>query len=87
MRRSGVAVIVLIGTFLTGCAAKGYEPGALEQHLEKAGVGPAAAKCVVDDMTRTFGVSHLGGRADPTADELKAERALLAKCGATTVPK
>jgi hypothetical protein len=77
-----VGAIVLIGVFASGCAESGYNPGALQRHLVNAGESPAVAKCVVNSMTAKFGVPHLGGRADPTKDELDAQRALMKKCGA-----
>ena len=74
-------MIVLTAILASGCAAAGYEPGALQQHLVDLGVAPARAKCVVDRMTDEFGDTRLGARADASAAEVKAERAVLARCG------
>ncbi len=75
------ASIVAIGSLLSGCAAGGYDAGALERHLVGAGVAPAAAKCVVDQMAPRFGEERLGARSEPSAAELAVERALFRRCG------
>ena len=79
-------MIVLIGTSAAGCASGGYNPGALERRLVSTGVSRRAAKCVIDAMTEKFGEDRLGGRADATADEVKAQRVLLTRCGVKTAP-
>jgi hypothetical protein len=75
------AVIVLIATAVSGCAASGYDAGALKSRLVSAGLSRAAATCVVDHMGPRFGDTRLGVHGDPTPAELKAERALLKACG------
>ena len=59
----------------------GYAPNSLQRRLVSAGLSPAEAKCVVKGMTAAFGEERLGGRAEPTADELKVQRALVRRCG------
>jgi hypothetical protein len=78
---SRAGLIVLIAISAAGCAAGTYDPGSLERKLESTGVSPAAAKCVVEKMTDKFGERRLGGRANPSALEFKAERVLLRQCG------
>jgi hypothetical protein len=73
-------LIVLIATQAAGCAAGSYDPNTLERRLESTGVSPTAAKCVVEKMTDEFGEPRLGGREEPSALELKAERLLLREC-------
>jgi hypothetical protein len=78
-RRAGL--IVVIGALCAGCAASGYDAGALRRHLLDAGVSPAAADCVVLHMGPRFGVERLGARANPSAAEFAAVRALMRTCG------
>jgi hypothetical protein len=75
-----LGAIVLIGTFATGCTAGGYAPNTLQGRLVKAGVAPAAAKCVIGGMTEKFGAQILGARVDPSALEINAERVILRGC-------
>jgi hypothetical protein len=75
------AMIVLIATLVSGCAASGYDAGALKGRLVSAGLSRAEATCVVDHMGPRFGDTRLGVHGDPSAAELKAERALLKACG------
>jgi hypothetical protein len=78
-RRAGL--IVAIGALCAACASGGYNAGAVRRHLVEAGLSPAAADCVVLHMGPRFGEDRLGARADPTAAEIAAERALLRTCG------
>ena len=78
-------LIVVIATFASGCAASSYGAGALKRHLVAAGVAPAAAECVVGHMVSRFGDIRLAARADASAAELKAERAILRRCGVTAI--
>jgi hypothetical protein len=79
LRRAGL--IVAIGALCAACAAGGYDAGAVRRHLIDAGVSPAAADCVVLHMGPRFGEERLGARADPSAAEIAAERALMRTCG------
>lgn len=76
-----------MGCSIAGCAAGGYDPGALQQHLVSIGISRTAAKCAVDHMTDKFGDPRLGARADASAAEVKAERALLVRCGVIPPPR
>jgi hypothetical protein len=78
-RRAGL--IVAIGALCSACAAGGYDAGAVRRHLVKAGLSQEAADCVVLHMGPRFGDERLGARADPTAAEIAAERALMRTCG------
>ena len=77
-RRAGL--IVAIAVLGAGCAAGGYDAGAVRRHLVDAGLSPAAANCVVLHMGPRFGDDRLAARADPTAAEIAAERALMRAC-------
>ena len=77
-------MIVLSASLASGCAVSGYDAGALQRHLVGAGISPKAAACVVGRMGPRFGADRLSTRARPDPAELKAERALLSACGATT---
>ena len=74
-------LIVLIAISAAGCATGSYDPNKLERRLESTGVSRAAAKCVMAKMTAKFGEPRLGGRENPSPEELKAERLLLRECG------
>jgi hypothetical protein len=75
-----LGAIVLIVTVAAGCTAGGYDPNTLQGRLVKAGVAPAAAKCVIQGMTAKFGTQILGARVDPSAQEVNAERVILRRC-------
>ena len=75
------ATIVLIVAATAGCAATGYSTGAARRHLESAGLTAAQASCVAGRMGPEFGDSRLGARAEPSAAERAAERALMRECG------
>ncbi len=75
-----MGAIVLIGAVAAGCTAGGYEPSSLQGRLVKAGVAPAAAKCVIQGMTEKFGSQILGARVDPSAEEVNAQRVILRRC-------
>ena len=79
-------LIVAIGALCAACAAGGYDAGAVRRHLVDAGLSPKAADCVVLHMGPRFGEDRLSARADPTAAELAAERALLRTCGVKLAP-
>jgi hypothetical protein len=79
-RRAGL--IVAIGASLTGCAAGGYDAGAVRSHLIDAGVSPKAADCVVLHMGPRFGDKRLGAHIDASSDERAAMRELLETCNA-----
>jgi hypothetical protein len=81
-----VAVIVLIAVLSSACAAGTYSKSSLENHLEKVGVKPAKATCVLDKMATRFGNTRLNARTDPIAAEFAAERTVLRKCGVGTSP-
>ena len=72
-------MIVLIAASATGCAAPGYDAGALERHLESTGVSRSAAQCVVRRMA-DLGEQRLGAHAEPIAKEVAAERKILREC-------
>ena len=74
-------LIVAISALCAACAASGYDAGAVRRHLVEAGVSPEAADCVVLHMGPRIGDERLGARADPTAAEIAAERALMRTCG------
>ena len=80
-RRAGL--IVAIGALLTGCAASGYDAGAVRRHLVDAGVSPKAADCVVLHMGPRFGDERLGAHTEATSSERKAMRDLLETCDAS----
>jgi len=75
-----LGAIVLIGTFAAGCTAGGYAPNTLQGRLVEAGVAPAAAKCVIQGMTKKFGTQILSARVEPSAPEINAERVILRRC-------
>jgi hypothetical protein len=75
-----LGAIVLIGIVAAGCTAAGYEPNTLQGRLVKAGVAPAAAKCVIQGMTEKFGAPILGARVEPSAQEINAQRVILRRC-------
>jgi hypothetical protein len=75
-----LGAIVLIGTLAAGCAAETKNARTLQESLVSIGVTPTAAKCVVDGMSNTFGDRRLGAHEVPTADEIRAQKALLRKC-------
>ena len=79
LRRAGL--IVAISALCAACAAGGYDAGAVRRHLVEAGLSPEAADCVVLRMGPRFGDERLAARADPTAAEIAAERALMRSCG------
>jgi len=74
-------VIVLIGVLASGCAAGGYNADSLRNRLVNAGLRPAQATCVLNEMVRKFGKDQLNARTDPIAAEIRAERKVLDKCG------
>jgi len=82
-------VIVLIGLLASGCAAGGYNADSLHKRLVKAGLRPAQATCVINAMVDKFGTQQLNARTRPIAAEIRAERAVLAKCDVTvsTTPR
>ena len=79
-------MIVLIAVLASGCAAGGYDADSLHDRLVRAGLRPAQATCVIDEMVRKFD-DQLNARKDPIAAEIRAERKLLEKCGVSTQPR
>lgn len=84
--RVGLVGIVLIGALTAGCAAGGYNAGSLRNRLEKAGLRPAQASCVINKMVDRFGDAELNARIQPIAAETRVERELLRKCGVAPTP-
>ena len=78
--RVSVALIVLIVTVSSGCAAGGYSTGSLHRRLEKAGLTSRQATCVLDRMVDRFGQDQLNARTRPILAEVRAERTLLHSC-------
>ena len=84
--RVHVAGIVLIGALTAGCAAGGYDAGSLRNQLEKAGLRPAQASCLLDRMVGRFGDNELNAHVVPIAAEISVERELLRRCGVVVTP-
>jgi hypothetical protein len=73
----GGAAAVLV---LTGCAAPGYKPSALESELVRVGATPAQAQCITNGLSAKFDLNELGAHSAPSEKELAKTRAILARC-------
>ena len=73
----GGAAAVLV---LSGCAAPGYKPSALESELVRAGTTPAQAQCITRGLSKTFDENQFGSHSTPSEKEFAKTREILAKC-------